>query len=89
MPKRARETAQYRLKESLTMSKFSIAFVAPEEEKPLKHRILESNDQETALKLFFEEEISEFYSNDDQGYHYFKEDFFDTSTGVGSIITCE
>ncbi|MBD3393658.1 MAG: hypothetical protein GF418_16160 [Chitinivibrionales bacterium] len=71
------------------MPKFSIAFVTPETGKPLKHRIIESADQDAALKTFFEEETSEYYSNDQQGYHYFKEDFFDDSSGMGSLIVCE
>jgi hypothetical protein len=69
------------------MPKFSIAFISPGPEKPLRHRIIEESDQETAVRKFFEEETVEFYSNDDQGYHYFKEDFFDASTG--SLITLE
>jgi hypothetical protein len=50
---------------------------------------MEGPDQETVLKKFFEDETAEFYSNDEQGYHYFKEDFFDTTSGAGSIITIE
>jgi hypothetical protein len=71
------------------MPKFSIAFISPETEKPLKHRIIESDDQESALKKFFEEETVAYYSNDEQGYHYFKEDFFDPSNGMGNIIVCD
>ena len=71
------------------MPKFSIAFITPEQNKPLKHRIIESDDKETALKKFFEEEASEYYSNDEQGYFYFKEDFADQASGVGSLIACE
>ena len=70
------------------MSKFSIAFVAPAENSQLKHRIIEGPDQESALKSFFTEETAEYYSSDDQGYFYFKEDFFDQSIPAGSIIPC-
>ena len=70
------------------MSKFSIAFVAPAQNSQLKHKIVEGTDQDSALKTFFSEEASEYYSADDQGYFYFKEDFFDTAAPSGSIIQC-
>jgi hypothetical protein len=71
------------------MPKFSIAFVTPESTKPLKHRIIEGDDQEGALRKFFEEETAEYYSNDEQGFHYFKEDFFDNVGTMGSCIAFE
>jgi hypothetical protein len=70
------------------MPKFSIAFVAPAENSQLKHRIMEGADQESALRSFFSEEAAEYYSNDDQGYFYFKEDFFDQAIPSGSVILC-
>lgn len=69
------------------MPKFAIAFVMPSAEEQLHHRIIETSDKETALKKFFDEEMIKFYSNDEQGYFYFKEDFADTSSG--SLILCE
>jgi hypothetical protein len=71
------------------MPKFSIAFIAPGESSQLKHPIIEGADQETALRSFFNEEAAEYYSNDDQGYFYFKEDFFDQTLPSGSIISCQ
>lgn len=71
------------------MSKFSVVFLAPGEKNNFIHRIIESTDMDSALKAFFTEETTEFYSNDEQGYFYFKEDFFDTSNPSGSIIPCE
>ncbi len=68
------------------MPKFSVAFVAPTDTTPLRHRIIEAADQEGALRTFFNDEASSFYSNDDQGFHYFKEDFSDALTLSGSII---
>jgi hypothetical protein len=68
------------------MSKFSIAFIAPSVNAQLKHRIVESADQESALKEFFNEDAAEYYSGDDQGYFYFKEDFLDADQPSGSII---
>jgi tellurite resistance protein len=70
------------------MPKFSIAFVAPEQNSRLKHKIVEGADQDAALKTFFTEEVSEHYSADEQGYYYFKEDFFDAAIPSGSIIPC-
>jgi len=71
------------------MPKFAIAFVTPTKEGVLKHRIIESADRDSALKLFFNEDVCEYYSPDEQGYHYFKEDFFDTAVNNGSILECE
>jgi hypothetical protein len=68
------------------MPKFAIAFILPSKSSQLCHRIIETDSQEDALKRYFEEELKEYYSEDDQGFHYFKEDFFDERTRVGSII---
>jgi hypothetical protein len=70
------------------MPKFAIAFIAPAEKSVLKHKIVEGADQDTALRAFFTEEAAEYYSADDQGYYYFKEDFFDAAVPSGSVILC-
>lgn len=71
------------------MPKFAIAFMVPAGKKPLRHRIVEGPDRETALRAFFDEEASEYYSTDDQGFYYFKDDFFEESSPGGSILTCD
>ena len=71
---------------SCSMPKYAIAFVAPTDGKALKHRIVESPDTDSALKMFFKEEVSEFYSDNEQGYHYFREDFYDDALASGSIV---
>ena len=68
------------------MAKFSIAFILPADKDPLCHKIVDGETRDAALRKFFNENISEFYSNDDQGFYYFKEDFFDEATATGSII---
>ena len=68
------------------MSRFAIAFVAPSVNSQLVHRIIDGENKETALRSFFNESVSEFYSNDEQGFHYFKDDFFDDTAPSGSII---
>ncbi len=68
------------------MPKYAIAFIAPTESAQLKHKILEGDNKDIALRKFFNEEASEYYSNDEQGFYYFKDDFFDTNTSSGSII---
>jgi hypothetical protein len=73
----------------VSMSKFSIAFIAPTKLSPLRHKIVEGQDQDSALRAFFSEEASEFYSDDDQGFFYFKEDFFDETNASGNVIRCE
>jgi len=71
------------------MPKYAIAFITPTKGAALRHRIMDGENRDSALRRFFNEEASEFYSNDDQGFYYFKEDFFDEVTGAGSIIECE
>jgi hypothetical protein len=68
------------------MPNFSIAFVAPSKNAQLCHRIIEADNKETALRRFFQEELKEYYSEDDQGFFYFKEDFTDDRTHIGSMI---
>ena len=68
------------------MPRFAVAFVTPSTSGQLIHRIVEAENRDGALKAFFNEFASEFYSSDEQGFHYFKEDFFDEATQGGSII---
>jgi len=70
------------------MPKFAIAFIAPAQNSQLKHKLVDGADQEIALKTFFTDEAAEYYSADEQGYYYFKEDFFDAAVPSGSIIQC-
>ncbi len=71
------------------MPKYAIAFISPDEKRPLRHHIIDAADKETALKQFFTQELTGFYSNDGQGYHYFKEDFLDKTAGLGSMLPVE
>ena len=71
------------------MPKFSIAFITPSTKKPLRHRIVESEDKDSALKKFFAEETADCYSNDEHGFYYFKEDFYDKESESGSIVQCD
>ncbi|MBN1127387.1 MAG: hypothetical protein JXA71_00265 [Chitinispirillaceae bacterium] len=68
------------------MPKFAIAFIAPSKNAQLCHRIIDGDTKEDVLRRFFNEELKEYYSEDDQGYFYFKEDFFDERSTIGSII---
>ncbi|MDR0306174.1 MAG: hypothetical protein LBI42_04960 [Chitinispirillales bacterium] len=68
------------------MSKYAIAFITPTKKIQLRHKIVEGENKDSALRRFFNENASEFYSNDEHGYIYFKEDFYDETTGSGSII---
>ena len=73
----------------VSMSKFSIAFIVPAKNSPLRHKLIEAADQDSALRSFFNDNASEFYSADDQGFFYFKEDFFDETNASGSLIRCD
>jgi hypothetical protein len=68
------------------MSKYAIAFITPAKRMALRHTITEGENRESALRRFFGENASEFYSNDENGFHYFQEDFFDEGNPSGSII---
>lgn len=68
------------------MPRFAVAFITPTENGQLIHRLVESQDKESALRSFFSESVSEFYSADEQGFHYFKDDFLDDVSVGGSII---
>ncbi|HLV31927.1 MAG TPA: hypothetical protein VKY57_10190 [Chitinispirillaceae bacterium] len=68
------------------MPKYAVAFIVPSETSLLRHRVLDGENKDAALRKFFTEEVSEYYSNDEQGFYYFKEDFFDETSSTGSII---
>ena len=68
------------------MPRYAIAFIAPTTTSQLRHKVMENDSKDSALRSFFKEEAVEFYSNDEQGFHYFKEDFFDENSSSGSII---
>jgi hypothetical protein len=69
------------------MSKYAVAFIVPLKNNPsVRLRIMEGDTKEAALRRFFDEELKEYYSEDDQGFFYFKEDFFDDRTQSGSIV---
>lgn len=68
------------------MPRFAVAFVTPSQPGQLIHRIIEAEDKEEVLKIFLAESVGEYYSNDAQGLHYFKEDFFDDNSPSGSMI---
>ncbi|MFP4012475.1 MAG: hypothetical protein ACLFVQ_00170 [Chitinispirillaceae bacterium] len=68
------------------MPKYAIAFITPAKKMQLRHKMIEGENKDSALRRFFNEEANEYYSNDEQGYYYFKEDFYDETAGSGSII---
>jgi hypothetical protein len=68
------------------MPKFAIAFIVPESSSRLCHKIIENDTKDAALRKFFNDNVSDHYSNDEQGYYYFKEDFYDENGGGGSLI---
>ncbi len=68
------------------MKNYSVAFISDDNKSPLRHRIIEGESQDAVLKMFFDEELVDFYSNDEKGYVYFKEDFYDSTAKNGSII---
>jgi len=68
----------------LPMPKYAIAFITP---KPsLVHQVVEMDSRESALRFFFNQFISSGYSQDNEGFSYFKEDFSDPESPLGSIL---
>ena len=68
------------------MSKYAIAFITPSKKIQLRHALVDGENRDAALRAFFGEGASEFYSNDEHGFLYFNEDFFDDTNPAGSII---
>lgn len=68
------------------MPNYAIAFIVPSKNSILSHRIIEADNKDAALRRFFDEEMKEYYSEDEQGFFYFKEDFDDDRARIGSII---
>ncbi len=66
------------------MNKYSIAFISPGGN--LLHHIVMAKTEDEALQLFFKEIKLASYTNDDDGFFYFKEDFNYGKRPVGSII---
>ncbi len=66
------------------MPKYAIAFITP---KPsLMHQVVEMDSRESALRFFFNQFITSGYSQDNEGFSYFKEDFSDPESPLGSIL---
>jgi hypothetical protein len=66
------------------MPRFSIAFISPGGN--LMHRTVESPGEDEALRAFFNEINLASYTRDDEGYNYFKEDFFEAKPRNGSLL---
>jgi hypothetical protein len=66
------------------MPRYAIA--VPTSKQKVLQKIVEGEGQEDAMKKFFFENMADQYSNDDQGYFYFKEDNFDPKGPMGSIL---
>lgn len=66
------------------MPRYAIAVISSKSK--VVHKIVEGEGRDAALKKFFEENMADQYSNDDQGYYYFKEDYFDPHGPIGSML---
>ena len=65
------------------MPRYSIAFVTAK--SSLVHRVVELDSQEAALRTFFQQHVSG-YTQDEEGYAYFLEDFQNPQEPMGSIL---
>ncbi|OGS36459.1 MAG: hypothetical protein A2293_00040 [Elusimicrobia bacterium RIFOXYB2_FULL_49_7] len=66
------------------MNKYSIAFLSPGNN--LLHRIVMAKNEEEALRTFFNEIKLASYTQDDEGFFYFKEDFTFGDRPAGNVI---
>lgn len=66
------------------MPRYSIAFITPE--SALLHQVVEMDSRESALRFFFNQFVASDYTKDAEGYSYFKEDFSDPVSPMGSIL---
>jgi hypothetical protein len=66
------------------MPRYAIAFITA---KPsLIHHLVEMDTREAAIRFFFLNHIGDEYSHDDEGYSYFKEDFFHPDAPLGHVL---
>ncbi|HKP96615.1 MAG TPA: hypothetical protein VJ385_12725 [Fibrobacteria bacterium] len=66
------------------MPRYAIAFITP---KPsLVHQVVEMDSRESALRFFFNQYVTHGYSQDSEGFSYFKEDFSDAENPLGSMV---
>jgi hypothetical protein len=69
------------------MPRYSIAFCTS---KPsLIHQLVSMETREAALLFFFKQFVGEDYSHDDEGFAYFRDDFFNAETPMGSVLEVE
>lgn len=66
------------------MPRYSIAFITP---KPsLLHHVVEMDSRDSALRSFFNQYVTVGYTQDSEGFSYFKEDFSDSENPLGSML---
>jgi hypothetical protein len=65
------------------VSRFVIAVYS--EALGVVQKCMQADSQELALRLFFDENVQE-YSKNEEGFTYFKEDFFESSHPIGAIV---
>ena len=67
------------------MPRYAIAFITA---KPsLIHRLVEMDSREAAFRAFFNDHVaSEGYTEDAEGFAYFREDFDNPEDPMGSIL---
>ena len=67
-----------------SINKYSIAFISPGNN--LLHRVISAPGESEALTIFFKEINLASYSQDEEGFSYFEEDFKLGDRPPGSII---
>jgi len=65
------------------MPRFVLSFFS--DTHGLCSRLIEAEHEDGALRVFFDRHIGD-YSKDNEGFAYFREDFFDEKRPVGTIV---
>lgn len=69
------------------MPRYAIAFMTA---KPsLIHHFVDMDSRESALRFFFQNYVGDAYSQDEEGFSYFKEDFFQADPPMGHVLEVE
>jgi hypothetical protein len=67
------------------MPRYALAFITPK--STLVHALVEMDSREAALRSFFLEHLAgKHYTQDDEGYSYFSEDFNNPDEQQGSLL---
>ena len=66
------------------MPKYVLAFHIQNQD--FIHKVVEMDTKDSALRFFFQNYIGDTYTQDDEGFNYFLEDFNDPDAPQGNLL---